>query len=205
MRPSQVWCASGPTHSSSALIPFLTPGVPNWSTWRRATRSPRHMGCVSRSAAAPGARWCAIVLGSSTGVRQRRPTSIQNDSGLSQGRKGHLRAHSVRQSAHALQIDAPGPKGERSWCTPIRQAPGGWQCRASASRKISWLVRVRSIRRNFGIGRSRNAARRTANMMLRLNGLTASLRVHHCGHGFRPDGEMVAVETTGRSSWMRYH
>jgi hypothetical protein len=42
------------------------------------------------------------------------PPSIQNDSGLAQGRKGHLRAHSVRQSAHALQIDAPGPKGERS-------------------------------------------------------------------------------------------
>src|SRR4051812_46913832 len=48
---------------------------------------------------------------------------------------GRLWAHSVHQSAHALQIDALGPKGGRSRCTPIRQAPGGWQCRASASHK----------------------------------------------------------------------
>jgi len=26
---------------------FLLAGVPNWSTWRRATRSPRHIPCVS--------------------------------------------------------------------------------------------------------------------------------------------------------------
>jgi hypothetical protein len=33
--------------------------------------------------------------------------------------------------------------------------------------------------------------------------LTASLRVHHRGHGFRPDGDMIAVETTRRSALIR--
>src|SRR6266404_4145366 len=60
--------------------------------------------------------------------------------------------------------DALGSKGERS-CTTIRQAPGGWQCLASASPKISQLVRMCSIQSIFAIGRSRHVARRTANMM----------------------------------------
>jgi putative ABC transport system substrate-binding protein len=36
-----------PTPSSSASTSFLIAGAPNWSTWRRATRSPRHIPCVS--------------------------------------------------------------------------------------------------------------------------------------------------------------
>jgi hypothetical protein len=43
MRPSPLLCASGPTPSSSASTPFLIAGVLNWSTWRRATRSPRSL------------------------------------------------------------------------------------------------------------------------------------------------------------------
>src|SRR5262245_41851968 len=43
MRPSQRSCASGPTPSSSASTFSLLAGVPSWSTWRRATRSPRHI------------------------------------------------------------------------------------------------------------------------------------------------------------------
>jgi hypothetical protein len=64
--------------------------------------------------------------------------------------------------------DALGSTGERS-CTTIRQAPGGWQCPASASPKISRLVRMCSSQSIFGIGRSQHVARGTANMMLRLN------------------------------------
>ena len=44
MRPSQTLCASGPTRSSSAGDRFLPAGVSNWSIWRRATRSQRHIG-----------------------------------------------------------------------------------------------------------------------------------------------------------------
>ena len=91
--------------------------------------------------------------------------------------------------------DAFGSKGERS-CTTIRQAPGGWQCRESASPKISRLVRMCSSQSIFGIGRSLHVAKGTANTMLRLNRLTVSPRAHQRGHGFRPDGELVAVETT---------
>jgi hypothetical protein len=81
--------------------------------------------------------------------------------------------------------------------------PRGWQCLASASPKISRLVGTCSIQRIFWICRSRNAARRTSNMMLRFNGLTASLRVHRRGHGW-PDGDMIAVGTTRRSALIRY-
>jgi hypothetical protein len=131
-----------------------------------------------------------------------RHISIQNDSGLSQGCRRTWKAHSVHRSAQALS-DALGSKGERS-CTTIRQAPGGWQCRASASPKISRLARMCSIQSIFGIGRSQHVARRTANMMLRLNRLTVSPRAHQRGHGFRPDGELVAVETTHRRIVMCY-
>ena len=41
MRPSQLLCASGPTHSSSAPIHFSTAGGCNSPTWRRAMRFPR--------------------------------------------------------------------------------------------------------------------------------------------------------------------
>jgi hypothetical protein len=54
-------------------------------------------------------------------------------------------------------------------CTPTRQAPGGWRCRASASRKISRLVRMCSIQRIFGIGRHLRTGRRMADMKHRLH------------------------------------
>jgi hypothetical protein len=41
-------------------------------------------------------------------------------------------------------------------------------------------------------------------MMLRLNRLTVSPRAHQRGHGFRPVGELVAVETTHRRIVMCY-
>jgi hypothetical protein len=41
-------------------------------------------------------------------------------------------------------------------------------------------------------------------MMLRLNRLTVSPRAHQRGHGFRPDGELAAVETTHRRIVMCY-
>jgi hypothetical protein len=40
--------------------------------------------------------------------------------------------------------------------------------------------------------------------MLRLNRLTVSPRAHQRGHGFRPDGELVAVETTHCSDFEGY-
>jgi hypothetical protein len=55
---------------------------------------------------------------------------------------------------------------------------------------------------HFGIGRSQHVARGTVNMMLRLNRLTVSPRAHQRGHGFRPDGELVA--TTHRKIVMSY-
>jgi hypothetical protein len=62
--------------------------------------------------------------------------------------------------------------------------------------KISRLVRMCFIQSIFGIGRSQHVARGTANMVLRRNSL--SPRAHQRGHGFRPDGELVADETTHR-------
>jgi putative tryptophan/tyrosine transport system substrate-binding protein len=47
MRPSQPLCASGPTRFSSAPTPSFSAGVSNWPTWRRATRSPRYIRCVT--------------------------------------------------------------------------------------------------------------------------------------------------------------
>ena len=44
--------ASGPTPSSSPSTFFLLAGVLNWSTWRRATRSLRHIPCVILSKSA---------------------------------------------------------------------------------------------------------------------------------------------------------
>jgi putative tryptophan/tyrosine transport system substrate-binding protein len=43
MRPSQVLGVSGPMPFSLAAMAFSSADVPNWSIWRRATRSPRHM------------------------------------------------------------------------------------------------------------------------------------------------------------------
>jgi putative tryptophan/tyrosine transport system substrate-binding protein len=42
-RPSQVLGASGRTRCSSAPTSSSSAGVSNWPTWRRATRSPRHI------------------------------------------------------------------------------------------------------------------------------------------------------------------
>ena len=47
MRPSQRSRASGPTRFSSAPASCSTAGAFNWSTWRRSTRSPRHIRCVN--------------------------------------------------------------------------------------------------------------------------------------------------------------
>jgi hypothetical protein len=41
-------------------------------------------------------------------------------------------------------------------------------------------------------------------MMRRLNRLTVSPRAHQRGRGFRPDGELVTVETTHRRIVMCY-
>ena len=41
MQPSQHLCVNGPMPSSSVSTPSSTAGGPNWSTWRRATRSQR--------------------------------------------------------------------------------------------------------------------------------------------------------------------
>jgi hypothetical protein len=117
--------------------------------------------------------------------------------------KGALGGHTRSVDRPKPLNDALGSKGERS-CTTIRQALGGWQYPASASPKISRLVRMCSIQSIFGIGRSQHVARRTANMMLRLNKLTVSPRAHQRGHGFRRDGELVAVETTHRRIAMCY-
>jgi hypothetical protein len=157
-------------------------------------------GCAASSTWPSSRSPCAIRSEAYEG--QAAPGSIQNDSGLSQGRRRTCGAHSVRDRPTPLN-DALGSKGERS-CTTIRQAPGGWQCRASGSPKISRVVRMCSVQSIFGIGRSQHVARRTANMMLRLNRLTVSPRAHQRGHGFRPDGELVAVETTHRRMVMCY-
>jgi hypothetical protein len=42
MRHSQLLLVKGPMPSSSVKSPSSTAGVPNWSTWRRATRSQHH-------------------------------------------------------------------------------------------------------------------------------------------------------------------
>jgi ABC-type uncharacterized transport system substrate-binding protein len=43
IRPLQHLLVKGPMPSSSVKTPSSTAGVPNWSTWRRATRSQHHM------------------------------------------------------------------------------------------------------------------------------------------------------------------
>ena len=46
MPPSQHLQASGPTPSSSLATAFSPTGVSNWSIWRRAMQSPRHLARV---------------------------------------------------------------------------------------------------------------------------------------------------------------
>jgi putative ABC transport system substrate-binding protein len=46
-RPSRTLYVSGPTSSTSALVPFSSADVFNWPTWRRATRFPRYIRGVN--------------------------------------------------------------------------------------------------------------------------------------------------------------
>src|SRR5260370_40826150 len=55
MRPSQLWCANGPTPSSSATTQSSALGVSNSSSCRGATRAPRHNG--TRNLPRTAGRW----------------------------------------------------------------------------------------------------------------------------------------------------
>jgi hypothetical protein len=64
-------------------------------------------------------------------------------------------------ACNVLLIVAAGASTQPRFAKP----PVGWQRPASASRKISCLVRICSIQRIFGIARSQHAARRPANRL----------------------------------------